>query len=76
MKTLKLTIVALILACTFQAAHAQVRVGLRIGTPPPRREVIVERPVHRAYYRGGYYRRPMYVHHGYYRHDRYARRHW
>ncbi|MDB5004120.1 MAG: hypothetical protein JWQ34_2345 [Mucilaginibacter sp.] len=67
MKTLKLTIAAVILACTFQAASAQVRVGVRIGTPPPRREVVVERRPqrevivqHRPYYRHGY-RRPVVV---------------
>jgi hypothetical protein len=64
MKTLKIAIAAVILACTFQAASAQVRVGVRIGTPPPpprhvvvvrppvHREVIVHRaPVRRAYYK-------------------------
>jgi hypothetical protein len=73
METLKLAIVALILACTFQAASAQVRVGVRIGTPPPRRVVVVERPYHRHAYYHGYYGRPYYAHnyhHGYYR------RHW
>ena len=61
MKTIKLSIIALILACTFQVADAQVRVGIGIGTPPPRRTVIVEhrRPV---VYRRHYYRRP-YVRH-------------
>ncbi|WP_345101112.1 hypothetical protein [Mucilaginibacter panaciglaebae] len=50
MKTLKLTIAALLLAFTFQAANAQVRVGVRIGTPPPppRRVVVVHPPVHRT----------------------------
>ena len=65
MKALKLTIVALIMACTFQAANAQVRVGVGIGTPPPqRRTVIVEhrRPVvyhRRRVYRRHVYRRPV-----------------
>jgi len=76
MKTIKLTIVALILACSFQAAHAQLRVGVRIGTPPPPpREVIVERQ--HGYYHSGYrrgYRRPVYVHHAYYRREDHDRR--
>ena len=83
MKTLKLAIAALILACTFQAASAQVRVGVRIGTPPPRREVVIvhhpvhrevivrHEPVRRVYYRHGY-SRPVY-HHVNYRHDRVVR---
>ena len=50
MKTLKLTIAALLLAFTFQAANAQVRVGVRIGTPPPppHRVVVVHHPIHRT----------------------------
>ena len=82
MKTLKLAIAALILACTFQAASAQVRVGVRIGTPPPRRVVVVNHPVlrevivrhepvRRVYYRH-HYSRPVY-HHVNYRHDRVVR---
>jgi hypothetical protein len=71
MKTIKLTIVAVILACTFQAAHAQVRVGVRIGTPPPRHVVVVGRPY--GYYHARYYHRPYYR--TYYRHA-YYRRHW
>jgi hypothetical protein len=82
MKTLKLAIAALILACTFQAASAQVRVGVRVGTPPPRRVVVIHQPVHRevivrhepvrrVHYRRGY-TRPVY-HHTYYRHDRVVR---
>ena len=74
MKTIKLTIAALILACTFQVASAQVRVGVRIGTPPPHRVVVVNRPYHPVYYRHAYYGRPYYAHH-YYRHG-YYRRHW
>ncbi|MCC8425606.1 hypothetical protein [Mucilaginibacter sp. UR6-11] len=81
MKTLKLAIAAVILACTFQAANAQVRVGVRVGTPPPRREVVVVRhPVHREVivqhaparrvYRRSYHK-PVYVHH--YRHQRMVR---
>jgi hypothetical protein len=58
MKTLKLAIVALILACTFQAASAQVRVGVRLGTPPPRRHVVVvEQHGYRHNYRRSHYRR-------------------
>jgi hypothetical protein len=79
MKTLKLTIAAVILACTFQAASAQVRVGVRVGNPPPRREVVVvHRPIHRqVIVEHGYrhsYRRPVYVHH--YRHERIVKRHY
>lgn len=86
MKTLKLTIAAVILACTVQAASAQVRVGVRIGTPPPphrevvvvhrpvQRQVIVHRaPVRRVYYKHSY-RRP--IHHSYVRHERVVRRHY
>jgi hypothetical protein len=49
MKTLKLAIAAIILAFGVQAASAQVRVGVRIGTPPPppRHVVVVRPPVHR-----------------------------
>ncbi|MDB5031746.1 hypothetical protein [Mucilaginibacter sp.] len=87
MKIIKLSIAAIILACSFQAASAQVRVGVRLGTPPPRREVVVERPVQREvivdrghsrrrYYRQGY-RRPVVVTRGYNRHDRVVdRRHY
>ncbi|MES2377788.1 MAG: hypothetical protein V4553_14475 [Bacteroidota bacterium] len=86
MKILKLTIAAVILACTFQAASAQVRVGVRIGTPSPRREVVVvhrpvqrqvivrHEPVRRSYYRHSY-RRPVY-HSNYVRHERVVRRHY
>ncbi|MDB4923951.1 MAG: hypothetical protein JWR23_7 [Mucilaginibacter sp.] len=86
MKIIKLSIAAIILACSFQAANAQVRVGVRVGTPPPRREVVVERPVHREvivdrgpvrrrYYRHGY-RRPVVVTRNYSRHERVVRRHY
>jgi hypothetical protein len=50
MKTLKLTIAALILACTFQAAKAQVSFGIRIGTPPPRRVFVEPYPYYRPYH--------------------------
>jgi hypothetical protein len=85
MKTLKIAIAAILLAGSFQAASAQVRASVRIGTPPPqrhvvvvdrpvRREVIVQRaPVRRAYYRHEY-RRPVYRHNVYVRHERIVRR--
>jgi hypothetical protein len=66
MKTLKLTIATVIAACTFQAANAQISVGVRIGTPPPRRVVVVSDPVYaepyyeRPVYREEYYSRPVY----------------
>jgi len=60
MKALKLAIVALILACTFQAANAQVRVGVNVGTPPQRRTVIVEHPRRVVYERPVVYRRHVY----------------
>jgi hypothetical protein len=41
MKILKTSIAALILACTFQAASAQVSFGISFGTPIPQRRVIV-----------------------------------
>jgi hypothetical protein len=49
MKTLKLAIAAVILAFSVQAASAQVRLGVNIGTPPPppRHVVVVRPPVHR-----------------------------
>jgi glycine cleavage system aminomethyltransferase T len=50
MKTLKLTIAAALIACTFQAAKAQISVGLRIGTPPPRHVVVVREPVYQEEY--------------------------
>jgi hypothetical protein len=64
MKTLKLTIAAALMACTFQAANAQISVGLRIGTPPPRHVVVVREPVYREeyvepVYTREYYERPV-----------------
>lgn len=43
MKAIKLSIIALIIACSFQVANAQVRVGIgiNIGNPYP---VVVHRP--------------------------------
>jgi hypothetical protein len=71
MKTLKLTIAAALLACTFQAASAQVSIGVRFGTPPPPRRVVVvrEQPVYReeydepeypVYRQENYYERPVF----------------
>lgn len=61
MKTLKLTLATIALALGFQAAQAQVSVGIQIGTPPPRQVVVVNRPVviHRA---PVVYQRPVVVH--------------
>jgi len=58
MKTLKLAIATLILACGFQAASAQVRIGFSIGTPPPRPVYVVDEPI----YRETYVERPVYRH--------------
>ncbi|HEY9534641.1 MAG TPA: hypothetical protein VIQ77_08900 [Mucilaginibacter sp.] len=77
MKALKLTIAALLLAFTFQAASAQIRVGVHIGTPPPPHRVIVaHRPVvvyhpvghPTVIVRHGRYHRPYYNRHYYSRH--------
>ncbi len=63
MKTIKLSIIALILACSFQVANAQVRVGIgvNIGTPvyyEPAPVVYAPAPV--IYSRGPViYRRPV-----------------
>jgi hypothetical protein len=52
MKTLKLAIAALLLAFTFQAASAQVRVGVQLGgRPAPRRVVVVNHHRHHYYHR-------------------------
>ncbi|MES2377787.1 MAG: hypothetical protein V4553_14470 [Bacteroidota bacterium] len=69
MKALKLAIAAALLAGTSLAANAQsISVGLRFGTPPPPRHVVVVRePVYQeeyvepAYpvYRREYYERPV-----------------
>jgi len=67
MKAIKLTIAALLLACTFQAASAQVRVGVgvNIGNPYPvyERSIVYERPV--VYGRPVVYERPVYRRHIY-----------
>jgi len=62
MKTLKLTIATIALVLGFQAANAQVNIGVSIGTPPPRQVVVVNRPVvvHRA---PVVYQRPVVVRH-------------
>ncbi|PJJ84604.1 hypothetical protein [Mucilaginibacter auburnensis] len=62
MKTLKLAIATIALVLGFQAANAQVSVGIHIGTPPPRQVVVVNRPVvvHRA---PVVYERPVVVRH-------------
>ncbi|MES2807986.1 MAG: hypothetical protein V4619_05145 [Bacteroidota bacterium] len=62
MKTIKLSIAAIILAFSFQAAKAQVSIGVSIGTPPPSRVVVVREPVyHDVYYeRPVVYERPAY----------------
>ncbi len=85
MRTIKFAIIALVLACSFQAAEAQVRVGLNVGfnTAPPPRRVFVERrhPVrpyvyHRPVYRRGYYAAaPRYQYHPRVYHPR-VYRHW
>jgi hypothetical protein len=78
MKTLKLAIVTAILALGFNAANAQVHIGVSLGYParpvyyrPYYRPVVVERPVYYAPrypvyrhhgYGYGYYRRPMMYH--------------
>ena len=74
MKTIKLAIATLILACGFQAASAQVHIGVSIGTPPPvyvapppvYHEVYYERPVvyRHVIVRPAY--RPVYYHRAYY----------
>ncbi|MCC8425610.1 hypothetical protein [Mucilaginibacter sp. UR6-11] len=84
MKTLKLAIAAVILACTFQAAKAQVSFGISIGTPPPRRvivepypycrEEVVERyPVRREVFVERAPVRTVYYQRGYYRRPVYVR---
>lgn len=55
MKTIKFAIAAFILAFGYQAAKAQVSIGVSIGTPPPRRVVVVREPV----YQDEYYERPV-----------------
>lgn len=69
MKTLKLALTTIALVLGFQAAKAQVSIGVQIGTPPPRQVVVVNRPVvvHPApvvYHRAPVvYHRPVVVRH-------------
>ena len=82
MRTIKFAIIAVVLACSFQAAEAQVRVGvgINIGTPAPviyerapvvyTRPVVYSRPV--AFRRHVVYGRPVYRG-GYYAAPRYHR---
>lgn len=84
MKTIKLSIIALIVACSFQAAKAQVSVGvgINIGNPAPvvyhtapvvyARPVVYSRPV--EYRRRVVYARPVYRR-GYYVTPRHHRAH-
>jgi sRNA-binding carbon storage regulator CsrA len=60
MKTLKLSIAAFILAFSFQAAKAQVSIGVSIGAP--QRVVVVREPVYHpvVYERPVVYARPAY----------------
>jgi len=59
MKTLKLTVATIALILGFQAAQAQVSVGVQIGTPAPRHVVVYNRPI--VYHRPVVYRRPVVV---------------
>ena len=63
MKAIKLSIIALIVACSFQVANAQVRVGIgvNIGTPVYYRPApVVYAPAPVVYSRGPVmYRRPV-----------------
>lgn len=63
MKVIKLSIIALIVACSFQVANAQVRVGIgvNIGTPVYYRPApVVYAPAPVVYSRGPVmYRRPV-----------------
>ena len=57
MKALKIALIALVTVFTFSAAHAQVHVGVRVGTPPPPHRVVV------VHHRHVYHRRVVVVHH-------------
>lgn len=54
MKTLKLALATIALVLGFQAAEAQVNIGVQIGTPAPRHVVVYDRPA---------YHRPVVVRH-------------
>ena len=45
MKTLKIAVATIALILGFQAAKAQVSIGVQIGTPAPRHVVVYDRPV-------------------------------
>lgn len=55
MKTLKIAVATIALILGFQAAKAQVSIGVQIGTPAPRHVVVYDRPV--------VYSRPVVVRH-------------
>lgn len=62
MKYLKIVAVAVVAMFAVEGAKAQVVVSAHIGTPPPQRTVVVERPVERVVVvdRHRHYRRPRY----------------
>jgi len=62
MKTLKLAVATIALVIGFQAAEAQVRVGVQIGAPAPRHVVVYDRPVV-VRHRPVVYHRPVVVAH-------------
>jgi hypothetical protein len=68
MKTIRILTIAIVMVFTMQFAHAQVRIGVRIGAPYHR--VVVARPY--GYYHRVYYGRPYY--HRYYYGPRVYRR--
>jgi len=83
MKTIKISIIALVMVFAMQVANAQIRVGVNIGAPYHR--VYVGGPYayggyygpayyNRPYVYGGYYARPYY--HPYYRGRVVYRRRW
>ncbi|MES2060959.1 MAG: hypothetical protein V4456_03510 [Bacteroidota bacterium] len=57
MKYLKVLAVAVVAMFAFEGAKAQVVVSAHIGTPPPTRTVVVERPVDRVVVVNRHYRR-------------------
>jgi hypothetical protein len=77
MKSIKVLAVAIVAMFAFEGAKAQVVVSAHIGTPPPTRTVVVERPVDRVVvvdrhrHRRPHYRRTVVVSRpGYYREHR------